>query len=111
MLEHLGWAEFLQRWSGEAIAHADAVDLEVTPRMRASGWIGAPPASAADIAAAQARLERSLPPTYLAFLAITDGWPVLSFDFAQVRPVAKLDWVAAADPGLYKVVCADNGYE
>lgn len=78
------------------------------PEMRASGWIGLPPASAADIAAAQARLERSLPQSCQAFLAITDGWPVLSFDFGQVRPVAELDWVAAADPGFYEVVCADH---
>jgi hypothetical protein len=64
-----------------------------------------------DITAAQARLERSLPRSYRAFLAITNGWPVLSFDFGQVRPVAELDWVATADPGLYEVVCADHGYE
>jgi hypothetical protein len=111
VLEHLGWTELLRRWSGEAIAHADAVGLEVTPEMRASGWIGVPPAPAADIAAARARLERSLPQSYQEFLAITDGWPVLSFDFGQVRPVARLDWVAAADPGFYAVVCADHGYE
>jgi hypothetical protein len=111
MLEHLGWTELLWRWSGEAIAHPDAVGREVTPGMRASGWIGVPPASAADIAAAQARLERSLPRSYRAFLAITDGWPVLSFDFGRVRPVAELDWVAAADPGFYEVVCADHGYQ
>jgi len=111
MLEHLGWTELLRRWSGEAIAHADAVGLEVTPQMRASGWIGAPPASVADIATVQARLERSLPPSYRAFLAITDGWPVLSFDFGRVRPVVELDWVANASPGLYEVVCADHGYE
>jgi hypothetical protein len=111
LLEHLGWAELLRRWSGEAIAHADSIGLEVTPEMRASGWIGVPPASAADIAAAQARLERSLPRSYRAFLGVTDGWPVLSFDFGQVRPVAELDWVAAADPGLYEAACADYGYE
>lgn len=112
MLEHLGWTELLRRWSGEAIAHADAVGLEVTPEMRASGWIGARPASAADIAATEARLGRSLPRSYREFLAITDGWPVLSMDFGQVRPVAEMDWVAAADTGLYEVVCTDHdGYE
>ncbi|HEV2372916.1 MAG TPA: SMI1/KNR4 family protein [Streptosporangiaceae bacterium] len=111
MLEHLGWLDLLRRWSGEAIAHADAVGLEVTPGMRASGWIGVPPASAADVAAVQARLNRSLPQSYQAFLAITNGWPVLSFDFGWVRPVAELDWVAAADPGFYEVVCAECGHE
>lgn len=111
MLEHLGWKELLRRWSREAIAHADAIDLEVTPSMAASGWIGVPPASAAEIAAATARLGRVLPRSYREFLAITDGWPVLSFDFGQVRPVAELDWVATADPGLYEAVCADYGFE
>lgn len=111
MLDHLGWTELLWRWSGEAIAHADALGVEVTPQMRASGWIGASPASATDIATAQSRLERSLPESYRSFLSITDGWPVLSFDFGQVRPVAQLDWVANADPDLYEAVCADHGYQ
>lgn len=111
MLEHLGWTDLLRRWSGEAIEHADAVDLQVTPEMFASDWIGGPPASAADIAAAEARLGRSLPQSYQAFLALTDGWPVLSFDFGRVRPVAELDWFAAADPGLYEMVCDRHGDE
>jgi hypothetical protein len=111
MLEHLSWTELLQRWSGEAIAHADEAGLDVTAEMRASGWIGSRPASAADITATERRLERSLPPSYREFLALADGWPVLSMDFRQVRPVAEVDWVAAADPGFYKVVCSDNGYE
>jgi cell wall assembly regulator SMI1 len=111
LLEHLGWTELLRRLSDEAIVHADSIGLEVTPEMRASGWLGVSPASAADIAAAQARLERSLPRSYQAFLGVTDGWPALSFEFGQVRPVAELDWVAAADPGLYEAACADYGYE
>jgi hypothetical protein len=111
LLEHLSWTELLRRWSGEAIAHADSIFLEVTPGMRASGWIGYPPAPAADITAAQARLERSLPRSYQAFLAVTDGWPTLSFAFGQILPVAELDWVAAADPEFYEVACADYGYE
>ena len=111
MLEHLGWTELLRRWSGEAIAHAGSIGLEITPGVRASGWIGYPPAPAADIATARARLGPSLPRSYQAFLAVTDGWPTLSFAFGRVRPVAELDWVAAADPELYEVACADYGYE
>jgi len=111
MLEHLGWTELLRRWSGEAIAHASDIGLDVTEEMRESGWIGARPATATDIAAVERRLERPLPPACRAFLAITDGWPVLSMDFGQVRPVAELDWVKTADPGLYEVACMDDGYE
>lgn len=111
MLEHLSWTEFLQRWSREAIAHADDLGLEITPETRASGWIGAPPASAATIAAAEARLGRTLPPSYREFLAITDGWPVLSFDFDEVLPVSAVDWVKTANPGLYDIVCDESDYE
>jgi len=111
MLEHLGWTELLRRWSGEAIAYADSIALKVTPEMRASGWIGSRPASAADIAAAQARLERALPSSYRSFLAIADGWPVLSFAFGGVRPVSEVDWVAAAEPELYEVVRDTYGDE
>lgn len=50
MLEHRSWIELLWRWSGESIAHADVVGLEATPQRRASGWLGAPPASTTDIA-------------------------------------------------------------
>lgn len=111
MLEHLGWTRLLRRWSEEAIAHAGDLGLEVTPQMRAAGWIAAPPASATDIATTQLRLERSLPGSYRSFLSVTDGWPVLSFDFGRVRPVAELDWVANAEPDLYEVVCAQDADE
>lgn len=111
MLEQLTWNQFLRRWSREAIAHADAVRLEVTADMRASGWIGDPPASESDISNTEQRLAHALPPSYREFLAITNGWPVLSFDFGRVRPVAQLDWMAEADPGLYDVLCESDDYE
>jgi hypothetical protein len=109
MFEDLSWMGLLRRWSREAIAHEDTARLRVTPAMQESGWIGSPPASEADIAAAEARLGRPLPPSYREFLAITDGWPTLSFDFDRVRPVAEVDWVAAADPQLYEIVCDTYG--
>jgi hypothetical protein len=63
------------------------------------------------VSAAEARLERTLPRSYREFLAITDGWPVLSMDFGQLRPVSAVDWVATAEPDFYRIVCTDDGYE
>jgi hypothetical protein len=111
MLGHLSWSDLLRRWSGEAITHADATGLAVTPQMRASGWIGAPPALATEIAAAQERLGRSLPRSYRDFLLVSNGWPMLSYDFEQLRPVTAIGWVADVDPGLYSAVCANLGYD
>ena len=105
MLEHLGWAELLRRWSGEAIAHSNAIALEVTPQMRASGWIGNPPAAAADIAAAQEILDA----------AASAGWPVqthsvttqgldLVFDAYEradrQRPIRPLRWSVTHAEGI-----------
>lgn len=109
MLEHLGWTELLRRWSAEAITYADEIRLDVSSEMRESGWIGAPPARPQDIAAAEAYLGRRLPPSYRDFLAITDGWPAFSFDFGRLRRLSEVDWVAAANPRLYKVVCETFG--
>ncbi|WP_328531268.1 SMI1/KNR4 family protein [Nocardioides sp. NBC_00368] len=104
MLEHLGWRELLQRWSAEIIAHADDVAFKVTPQMAASGWVGGSPASEADIAAAEARVRLSFPRSYRDFLAVSDGWPLVSFDFGSVRRVVDVDWVAKAKPSLCKAL-------
>ena len=71
--------------------------------MRATGWIGAPPATSADLQAADRKLGRTLPPSLRGFLSITDGWPVLSMGFGAVRPVQDLGWVVDLDPDLVRI--------
>lgn len=109
LLEHLSWAELLRRWSGEAIGHCDHIGLAVPAGARASGWIGMPPASASGIAAAEARLGWALPPSYRSFLAVTDGWPVLSMDYGSLRPVSGIAWVRDAQPGLLEIIRDASG--
>ncbi|MBB5125177.1 SMI1/KNR4 family protein [Streptomyces griseoloalbus] len=70
------WRSFLLRWSGE---WADSLpegetrseDDEAARRAR---WLGFPPASEERIAALEERLGRRLPPSYRAFLEVSDGW-------------------------------------
>lgn len=57
---------------------SDEYDLEwlqdSQPEAFARKWLGFPPATEAQILAAEARLGRRLPPSYRAFLACANGW-------------------------------------
>ncbi|MFF7215192.1 SMI1/KNR4 family protein [Streptomyces sp. NPDC008238] len=70
------WPSFLARWSGE---WADAQDPDASPsedeaRALRERRLGFAPASPERIAEAERRLGRRLPPSYRAFLEVTDGW-------------------------------------
>ncbi|MFC9502913.1 SMI1/KNR4 family protein [Streptomyces sp. NPDC057002] len=70
------WRPFLVRWSEE---WADALrpdDSRGEPdeEARRAGWLGFAPAPSARIASLEERLGLRLPPSYRAFLQVTDGW-------------------------------------
>ncbi|MCL6731544.1 SMI1/KNR4 family protein [Streptomyces neyagawaensis] len=69
------WQSFLRVWSGE---WADSVpDDELRDEeeaARETRWLGFPPASEERITAMEERLGRRMPPSYRAFLRISDGW-------------------------------------
>ncbi|WP_030345863.1 SMI1/KNR4 family protein [Streptomyces sp. NRRL S-1022] len=73
------WRAFLTRWSHE---WADAQDPDAPDDERLAGdeevlrtrWLGFPPASEERIRALEERLGHRLPPSYRAFLSVSDGW-------------------------------------
>ncbi|MEU6342450.1 SMI1/KNR4 family protein [Streptomyces sp. NPDC046977] len=69
------WRSFLERWSEE---WADAQDpdslTEDDARALRDRWLGFAPADAERTAEAERRLGRRLPPSYRAFLEVSDGW-------------------------------------
>ncbi|WP_424891661.1 SMI1/KNR4 family protein [Streptomyces sp. XH2] len=70
------WRSFLVRWSEE---WADACDPDDAPTdedeaAQRARWLGFAPASGARIEALEERLGRRLPPSYRAFLEVSDGW-------------------------------------
>ncbi|MFJ4848013.1 MULTISPECIES: SMI1/KNR4 family protein [unclassified Streptomyces] len=69
------WRSFLVRWSEE---WADAQDpdslTEDDARALRDRWLGFAPADAERLAEAERRLGRRLPPSYRAFLEVSDGW-------------------------------------
>ncbi|WP_208036143.1 DUF6461 domain-containing protein [Streptomyces cyanogenus] len=73
------WRAFLTRWSHE---WADAQEPDAPDDERFAGdedvlrtrWLGFPPASEERILALEDRLGHRLPPSYRAFLTVSDGW-------------------------------------
>jgi hypothetical protein len=71
------WDALMRPWSAEVLA-----DPELRPFVDAdalaSGWLGLPGASEADLAATEARLDARLPESYRQFLAYSNGWRMLN---------------------------------
>ncbi|MEW2466137.1 SMI1/KNR4 family protein [Streptomyces sp. NPDC046994] len=85
--ESFSWHEFLGRWQEEWIPREDEDDGQtVVPQ-------GRPGATEAAIIAAEERLGRRLPPSYRAFLAVSDGWHVdETAGVYQLGGAEDIDW-------------------
>lgn len=70
------WRSFLVRWSEEwaDACGADTSCGEQDQEARRARWLGFAPASGVRIAALEEQLGRRLPPSYRAFLEVSDGW-------------------------------------
>lgn len=73
------WREFLEEWSGQMVQEIlNNPDLALYFRLPAavieSGWLGVPPATEAEIDAAERRLGVWLPPSYRTFLQVSNGF-------------------------------------
>ena len=69
------WERFLKQWSCSLIDSMKGDELaQLPPEVIASGWLGYPGATEAQIAQAEAHLGLTLPPSYREFLKVTNGW-------------------------------------
>ncbi|MFZ4639605.1 MAG: SMI1/KNR4 family protein [Nodosilinea sp.] len=69
------WEVFLRRWSQAILESMDGSDRQLLPpEVIESGWLGYPGASEADLQRAEIRLGMRLPPSYRAFLKVSNGW-------------------------------------
>jgi hypothetical protein len=68
------WESFLKRWSQEILESIGSDREKLPPEVIESQWLGYPGATEEEIAQAEARLDTKLPPSYRAFLKVTNGW-------------------------------------
>ncbi len=60
----------------------------------ASGWLGYSGATDEQLAALETRLGVTLPPSYRAFLSVSNGWRNTSPFIDRVLPTEEVDWFA-----------------
>jgi hypothetical protein len=69
------WETFLRQWSQVALESMnDEQRAQLPQSVIESGWLGYPGATEEQIAQAEARLRVKFPPSYRAFLNVTNGW-------------------------------------
>ncbi len=94
------WQPFLKRWSEEWVdAHDPEQDLPLAAEVARERWLGFAPARAEDLAAAEARLGRTLPPSLREFLLTTDGWRNAGVFIYRLAGTSELAWLADTDEG------------
>jgi hypothetical protein len=96
------WRPLLERWSRQWLG-LDEYAAELPDDVAESGWIGYPPASERQIAAAERRLGATLPPSYRAFLRISNGWRRTSPFISRLWGVEEVEWLPARNQELIDV--------
>lgn len=84
------WRQFLTRWSCELLQTKLAERLE--PAVESSDWLGFDGANEKEIADLERRLGVILPPSYKAFLRISNGWRRTTAFIGRIRGVADVNW-------------------
>jgi hypothetical protein len=85
------WRTFLETYNREILS-VDEVRKSLPADVVASGWVGSPGASEVELAAAEARLGITLPPSYRSFPATNNGWHEANYFVYELWPAATLAW-------------------
>jgi len=87
------WKELLTQWNKEILESESREFL--SPEVIASKWIGYPGATEPQIAQAEERLGRKLPPSYREFLKFSNGWGMTTSFIDKLWSVEEIEWYAA----------------
>lgn len=103
-VSELGWPRFLQQWSDQVLALVRPIDWlcqsPLAQEALATGYLGYPGAALAEIEAIEHRLKLTLPPSYKAFLQVSNGWRQLGMDAddAKLHAVHEIDFFYNQQP-------------
>jgi hypothetical protein len=87
------WQGLMTRWNTELLADEE-IRATLPPEVIAAGWMGYPGATEERIAALEARLGATLPPSYRAFLAFSNGWRATGHFIPAVWSTEEVEWFA-----------------
>jgi cell wall assembly regulator SMI1 len=95
------WQTFMSKFSAAMLADPEFNEEfgeHTTPEQHAAGWLGFRGADETQIAATEARLGITLPPSYRAFLKVSNGWSVIAPFVYRLYPVEEIDYLHKVDP-------------
>lgn len=103
------WREYLSEYSADVLRAGTDSELElVSPQQRAAGWLGFQGAGHERLSALEQRLGTTLPPSYRAFLMVSDGWCNLGPFMWTMRTTDEVDWLRNAEPELWAILRDDE---
>jgi hypothetical protein len=100
-MDEFNWEQFLHQWNEHLLRSSLSEGL--APEVRLSGWLGYPPATEDQIAAAEKRLGVALPTLFRGFLKASNGWRCATHAIDRIWGTDELvwfrkqnrDWIAA----------------
>jgi hypothetical protein len=90
-MENFAWEDLLRQWGKEVLQSSD-ISQNLPSAVIASEWMGYPGATEEQIVRAEERLGKRLPPSYRAFLKVSNGWRQITYFIERLRPVEEIDW-------------------
>src|SRR5688572_17416099 len=90
-MKEADWKAFLAEFNRELLSYEEIVERLPRELIRA-GSLGYKGASETVVAVAERRLSTRLPPSYRAFLKVSNGWRFPSFFIFDLLPVSKIAW-------------------
>ncbi|WP_141726231.1 SMI1/KNR4 family protein, partial [Actinacidiphila rubida] len=114
--ERTAWRPFLELWSQEWVAgHDPECDAPLAEEVVRDTWLGFAAAAEAQVAAAEARLGRRLPPSLREFLLVTDGWRDAGNFIYRLAGTEELAWLRDTDERtwieVYQDIAGDDAEE
>ncbi|MBN2579615.1 MAG: SMI1/KNR4 family protein [Pirellulales bacterium] len=89
MIEY-DWTTFLKQWSEDILA--SSLGEKLKDKVSESGWLGLAPATDSQITQAEKRLKITLPPSYRAFLKVSNGWRQTTFAIERIWGTEEICW-------------------
>src|SRR5262245_3899869 len=92
------WESWLARWNQELLDRIDSTERDrlleegVTDEVVSSGWLGYPGATEDQITRLEARLGKTLPPSYRAFLKVSNGFRQPGMLVWRLLPAEEVEW-------------------
>jgi SMI1 / KNR4 family (SUKH-1) len=90
--------------------HYHLVETDISPKVIESGWLGYPGATEDQIAGLEARLGKSLPPSYRDFLKVSNGFRQPGMMTERLLSAGEVDWFHVRHQELVDI-CKSNYLE